>query len=73
MVSLTLPQCVNTGNEIILLTTQQVWPIEGSGDCEIAGPVNAAGQAYDPAAETYKKQVTDDPTAYTKTKTQSNL
>ena len=24
----------------------------------IAGPVNAAGQAYDPAAETYKKQVT---------------
>ena len=21
------------------------------------GPVNAAGQAYDPAAETYKKQV----------------
>ena len=30
-------------------------------DCEgetlIAGPVNAAGQAYDPAAETYKKQV----------------
>ena len=28
-------------------------------DCKIAGPVNAAGQAYDPAAETYKKQVTD--------------
>ena len=26
--------------------------------------MNAAGQAYDPAAETYKKQVTDDPTAY---------
>ena len=26
---------------------------------QIAGPVNAAGQAYDPAAETYKKQVND--------------
>ena len=33
---------------------------EGNGNCEtlIVGPVNAAGQAYDPAAETYKKQVT---------------
>ena len=26
---------------------------------KLAGPVNAAGQAYDPAAETYKKQVND--------------
>ena len=31
--------------------------------------MNAAGQAYDPAAETYKKQVTDDPTAYKTKKT----
>ena len=29
-----------------------------------AGPVNAAGAAYDPAAETYKKQVLSRLTAY---------
>ena len=30
---------------------------EDRGETLIPGPVNAAGQAYDPAAETYKKQV----------------
>ena len=31
--------------------------LDCGGETLIAGPVNAAGQAYDPAAETYKKQV----------------
>merc|ERR1711970_533566 len=36
---------------------ERVCPLVAVGSDGNAGPVNAAGQAYDPAAETYKKQI----------------